>query len=325
MVDLCYQTLALAEIDRTKYAAQIRANAERILSLQRAERPVVDAVRPEGARSRIPDRARPVGAGGGRNPGRPAAGAEGDRVPARIASRRSAAGWTRCSHSKISRRRSARLSSPCWRSRRTIPLAGRAKGWDSPAPQSLSAAPDRLLTELDGLWDRPSDAVLRQMEEAAQSNEVLVRQAAVEALGRLALPDDRAAAGQALGGSEQTGAAHRRVGFAPDLRRAPRYRRPRTRWRRSPRQALACAGALRASSPIISPPWRDATSWSPRSSASLPTPRPPSGCRPSADCGKSWFWNPGVPLRGRIEDTLLAGLAAAAASLDRSQSSRRGV
>jgi len=35
MVDLCYQTLALAEIDRTKYAAQIRANAERILSLQR--------------------------------------------------------------------------------------------------------------------------------------------------------------------------------------------------------------------------------------------------------------------------------------------------
>ena len=35
MVDLCYQTLALADIDRTQYAAQIRANAERILSLQR--------------------------------------------------------------------------------------------------------------------------------------------------------------------------------------------------------------------------------------------------------------------------------------------------
>ena len=35
MVDLCYQTLALAEIDRAKYAAQIKANADRILSLQR--------------------------------------------------------------------------------------------------------------------------------------------------------------------------------------------------------------------------------------------------------------------------------------------------
>ena len=35
MIDLCYQTLALADIDRTKYAAKIAKNAERILSLQR--------------------------------------------------------------------------------------------------------------------------------------------------------------------------------------------------------------------------------------------------------------------------------------------------
>jgi len=33
---LCYQTLALAEIDRTKYAAKIRANAERMPSLPAA-------------------------------------------------------------------------------------------------------------------------------------------------------------------------------------------------------------------------------------------------------------------------------------------------
>src|SRR5262249_28034691 len=37
MVDLCYQTLALAEIDRDKYRAQIQKNAERILSLQRPD------------------------------------------------------------------------------------------------------------------------------------------------------------------------------------------------------------------------------------------------------------------------------------------------
>ena len=35
MVDLCYQTLALAAIGRKEHAAQIQANAERILSLQR--------------------------------------------------------------------------------------------------------------------------------------------------------------------------------------------------------------------------------------------------------------------------------------------------
>lgn len=34
-VDLCYQTIALADIDRAAYASRIRSNAERILSLQR--------------------------------------------------------------------------------------------------------------------------------------------------------------------------------------------------------------------------------------------------------------------------------------------------
>src|SRR5437773_1351017 len=37
MVDLCYQTLALADIDRARYREQIQKNAERILSLQRAD------------------------------------------------------------------------------------------------------------------------------------------------------------------------------------------------------------------------------------------------------------------------------------------------
>lgn len=36
-IDLCYQTLALAAIDKRQHAAKIQANAERILSLQRAD------------------------------------------------------------------------------------------------------------------------------------------------------------------------------------------------------------------------------------------------------------------------------------------------
>ena len=43
------------------------------------------------------------------------------------------------------------------------PLAARAKGWDAPPPQSLSAAPDRLLTELHG-----SDAAETAAIEIAQ-------------------------------------------------------------------------------------------------------------------------------------------------------------
>jgi hypothetical protein len=37
MVDLCYQTIALATIDRSGYAQKIRRNSERILSLQRSD------------------------------------------------------------------------------------------------------------------------------------------------------------------------------------------------------------------------------------------------------------------------------------------------
>src|SRR5205085_4041042 len=37
MIDLCYQTQALAEIDGARYREQIQKNAERILSLQRPD------------------------------------------------------------------------------------------------------------------------------------------------------------------------------------------------------------------------------------------------------------------------------------------------
>ena len=70
MIDLCYQTLALADIDAAKYKDQIAKNAERILSLQRRGRTMVDAIRPEGAGSGISNRARAVGARRGRRPPR---------------------------------------------------------------------------------------------------------------------------------------------------------------------------------------------------------------------------------------------------------------
>jgi hypothetical protein len=53
--------------------------------------------------------------------------------------------------------------------------------------QCAAWIPERLL-QLDQIWDRPSAAVLGQIEQAAQSNDALIRQAATEALGRLALP-----------------------------------------------------------------------------------------------------------------------------------------
>src|SRR6185436_791682 len=60
------------------------------------------------------------------------------------------------------------------------------KGWNTKAPEKLSSNPALLLDQLDDLWDKPSDAVIEQLVQAAASNEVLIRQLAIEALGRVA-------------------------------------------------------------------------------------------------------------------------------------------
>ena len=195
MVDLCYQTLALAEIDRAKYAAQIRANAERILSLQRPsgqwsmrfdpKEPEVefqtghalwalaaagipeDHPQVQKAIEYLLNRQQPFG--GWMDPTAILRELQ-DAVP------RDAVRRARPEHA-ISRSKGAR------------------RGWDAPPPQSLSSRPRSLCSRnstRSGSVRRTR--VLRQIEAAAQSNEVLIRQAAVEALGRLALPADRAAA-----------------------------------------------------------------------------------------------------------------------------------
>src|SRR5260370_7560362 len=64
-----------------------------------------------------------------------------------------------------------------------FPMKAHAQGWDAAPPQVLSIA------ELDKVWDRPPDAILRQIENAASSQETLMQQAAIDALGRLAMPE----------------------------------------------------------------------------------------------------------------------------------------
>jgi hypothetical protein len=73
-----------------------------------------------------------------------------------------------------------------------FPKDGRAKGWNSPVIAELSTDPVNLLEELDQIWDRPSAAVVQGIIKATQSNDAMIRQAAVEALGRLGeLPDTK--------------------------------------------------------------------------------------------------------------------------------------
>ena len=69
-----------------------------------------------------------------------------------------------------------------------FPGPDKNKGWNSPAPASLSKDPAALLKELDAVWDGASPELIAQIETAAHSNDALIRQASAEALGRLGRP-----------------------------------------------------------------------------------------------------------------------------------------
>ena len=184
MVDLCYQTLALADIDRVKHADHIRRNAERILSLQRPDGQWAmrfEANQPEAefqtghalwalheagiprdnpqvtkAIDYLMKRQQPFG--GWMDP---LQSYENFRTPFRETQFAVVA-----------------LSS-------YFPCDGRRRGWGSTA-LSLSSNPVKELEDLDSVWDAPAPAVRDEILAATRSDDVLMRQAAVEAVGRLA-------------------------------------------------------------------------------------------------------------------------------------------
>jgi HEAT repeats len=188
MVDLCYQTLALAEIDRAKYAAQIQANADRLLSLQRESGQwsmQFDPKQPE-VEFQTGHALWALSAAGV-----PASDPKVQKAIQYLLRRQQPfGGWMDPAQSFEN------FKTPFRETQFTVlalssyfPVSGRTKGWDAPPPQTLSTDPAKLVTELDGVWERPSDTVVHQIETAAASDEVLVRQAALQALGRLALPE----------------------------------------------------------------------------------------------------------------------------------------
>ena len=184
MVDLCYQTLALADIDRERYRDQIRANAERILSLQRPDgqwsmrfepnQPEVEfqtghalwALQAAGIPSTNPQVAK--------------------AIQYLLGRQQSFGGWMDPLQSFENFRTPFRETQMAILALSSyFPLTERTKGWNSPVRARLSNDPAKLLEQLDNVWDAPSDEIRKQIEGAAHSNDALVRQAAVEALGRL--------------------------------------------------------------------------------------------------------------------------------------------
>jgi len=188
-----------------------------------------------------------------------------------------------------------------------FPGPDKTRGWNSPAPASLSKDPARLLQQLDGVWDGASPELIREIETAAGSNEVLIRQAGAEALGRLGRPSSLPVLIAMLGDPsklvQRTAAWSVRQVYSrhPQARVAPLLAAlssadARVRWaamRVFARHFATLArrdgviGALEqlANDPVI-PVRMDAIRalW------------------------QAWFWNADPRLRGQIEDTVIAAL-----------------
>ena len=184
MIDLCYQTLALAEIDRAKYAGPDREECRAHPLAAASRRPVVRALRAEPAGGRISDRPRAVGPAGGRHSRRQPAGRQGDRLPAEAP-----AGLRRLDGSAAVVREfpHAVPRDPDGDPRAQLLLPGAARQGLELRRSSNASPPTRSRCSNNSTrcGIAPSAEVRKQIEAATQSNDALIRQAAVEALGRL--------------------------------------------------------------------------------------------------------------------------------------------
>jgi hypothetical protein len=183
------------------------------------------------------------------------------------------------------------------------------KGWNTRPPEKLSSDPVRLLGELDNLWDKPSSAVVEQLLQAAASNEVLIRQQAIEALGRVA--PEAYARSVAAGLGDRSKLVQRTAAWAA-------------------RQIYNCSENAPAAPVIAALASKDArTRWGATrifATHFSSLARRPEFLEPLMKCAlgdepavqmqalkglwQFWFWTPDARVKGRIEDTFLQAMAA---------------
>ncbi|MGH9937960.1 MAG: HEAT repeat domain-containing protein, partial [Blastocatellia bacterium] len=191
-VDLCYQTIAWAEIDRAAYAERIKRNAERILSLQRDD----------GQWSMLFEKDSPsvefqtyhclyALARAGYLPEHPRIARS---LKFLLERQQEWGGWFDPKQSYENFRTPFRETQFAVMALSEFYKGTAGKGWLAKAPQSLSAGDALLrLQQIDGVWERPSGIVTRNLVASLGSEEPMMRMAAAAALGRVgakeAIPD----------------------------------------------------------------------------------------------------------------------------------------
>jgi hypothetical protein len=306
MIDLCYQTLALAEMDKTKYAAQIKANADRILSLQRAEGQWAVPFDPKQPEVEFQT--------GHALWALAAAGLTKDHPQVKKAveyllqRQQPWGGWLDPLQSYENFRTPFRETQFAVLALGSLYPGPGHQGWDLPVKRGLDADPARLVKELDDVWERPPADLTAVVRDVTGSNEVLVRQAAVQALGRLALPETVPLLVRLLGDPSklvqrtaawslrQVYGAHPETSDA-ELLAALGSKDARVRWggtRVFTHQFAALAGRRELVGAL-----------------EKLTNDPVIAVRMQAVQGlwQCWFWNADPMIRGEIEDTVLTAVA----------------
>ena len=305
MVDLCYQTLALADMDPQKYREQIRTNAERILSLQRPDGQWAmrfDAGQPE-AEFQTGHALWALHAAGV-----PVSNPQVAKAIDYLLRRQQVfGGWMDPLQSYENFRTPFRETQMAILALSSyFPLGKRAKGWGSPPVRQLSGDPVEMLRQLDDMWDPPSASIRREVEAAAQSPDPLIRQAAVETLGRLGIPEVFYA--KLLGDPSKL------------VQRAAAWAMRQVYSRNSGTPSADLVAAL--SSPDDRVRWGATRVFAQHFSELARRPEfagaltrlagdPSETVRMGAVKGlwQFWFWTPDANVKGMIEDTVLAALA----------------
>lgn len=315
VIDLCYQTLAFCAMDRERYADRIRRNAEQILSLQRPSGQWAATFDPED-----PEAEFQTGhclwtlAEAGYSPQHPAV-ARG--VGYLLQRQLEFGGWFDPLQSYENFRTPFRETQMAVLALSSLFPANRPggasspRGWGAafpPVPDRLDfSRPDRLLSQLDNIWEPVDGELLGDIVRALAYPEVQVRAAAAACLGRISDGGQAPQLARRLADSSkivQRAAAwalrtlYSRTGKGTEvIAAALQENRDRVRW-----------GAVRIFSQHFSELAKN-SELSARLLDLASDPIPVIRLQAVKGLWQLWYWSADATLRSRIEDLLLQRLA----------------
>ncbi len=197
LIDLCYQTMAMTMIDRTGYADKIKRNAERLLSLQRADGQWSMLFEPDSSPVEFQTgHSLYTLALAGYTPDNPQIKRGVDYLLAR---QQEWGGWFDPRQSYENFRTPFRETQfAVMALSQLYPEANKQKGWNAATPEKLSDDPYVALEQISNVWEKPTEQLIKSAKDFLQSPEPFIRQRAAALLGRICTQETEPVLAQTL-------------------------------------------------------------------------------------------------------------------------------